>query len=286
MVLPVEIATVKNKKGGTERIEKNMLNVPIVFTPRDLKKYSEDIVFDINNGLNKMIVKIKGEGIPLKLELEKTEDQNIDFGVTHVGSESSRTVSLINNSKKKIEITFDVDSQMEDLKKQFIQIIPSNSITINPREKTEVEISFKPTARINAFKTELCYKIIENQEKKKLLNINTTAHGIEMKLMEDTVGFGTVVVNSKISKTIQLSNFGDIGSKFEWDTTFCSKYFTISPEKGYLLPHEDLHFNVAFHPNVPDNDIRFKVKCSIEDADPLYVNLVGKCIPQPQETIQ
>lgn len=42
-----------------ERVEKNMLKVPIVFTPRDLKKYNEDIVFDIN-GLNKMIVKIKG----------------------------------------------------------------------------------------------------------------------------------------------------------------------------------------------------------------------------------
>ena len=96
-----------------------------------------------------------------------------------------------------------------------------------------------------------------------MLNIFTTAHGIEMKLMEDTVGFGTVVVNSKITKAIQLSNFGDIGSKFEWDTTFCGKYFSIQPEKGYLLPHEDLHFNITFHPNVPDNDIRFKVKCSI-----------------------
>ena len=55
--------------------------------------------------------------------------------------------------------------------------------------------------------------------------------------MEDTVGFGTVVVNSKITKTIQLSNFGDIGSKFEWDTLFCGKFFTIQPAKGYLLPH-------------------------------------------------
>lgn len=36
-----------------------MLKVPIIFTPRDLIKYNEDIVFDIN-GLNKMIVKIKG----------------------------------------------------------------------------------------------------------------------------------------------------------------------------------------------------------------------------------
>ena len=49
-----------------ESVEKNMLKVPIVFTPRDLTKYQEDIVFDIN-GLNKMIVKVKGEGIPLKL---------------------------------------------------------------------------------------------------------------------------------------------------------------------------------------------------------------------------
>lgn len=29
-------------------------------------KYNEDLVFDIN-GLNKIIVKIKGEGVPLKL---------------------------------------------------------------------------------------------------------------------------------------------------------------------------------------------------------------------------
>lgn len=58
-----------------------------------------------------------------------------------------------------------------------------------------------------------------------------------MRLMEDTVGFGTVVVNSKITKTVQLSNFGDIGAKFEWDTAFCGKYFTISPSKGYLVPH-------------------------------------------------
>ena len=96
-----------------------MLKVPIVFTPRDLLKYQEDIVFDIN-GLNKMIVKVKGEGIPLKLQLEKTEDQNIDFGVTRVGSEISRTVSLWNHSKKKIDITFDVEDQLTHLKKGFI----------------------------------------------------------------------------------------------------------------------------------------------------------------------
>jgi hypothetical protein len=30
-----------------------------------------------------------GEGIPLKLELEKAEDQNIDFGVVRVNKDAS-----------------------------------------------------------------------------------------------------------------------------------------------------------------------------------------------------
>lgn len=81
--------------------------------------------------------------------------------------------------------------------------------------------------------------------------------------MEETIGFGTVVVNSKLTKTVQLANLGDVGAKFSWDTTFCQKYFTISPKKGYLPPHEDLIFEITFHPNVVDPDIRFKIKCSI-----------------------
>lgn len=85
---------------------------------------------------------------------------------------------MTNNSKKKIEITFDVDDQIEDLKKQFIQIIPNTAVTINPREKYDIEISFKPTVRINSFKGDILYKIIENQEKRKLLNVFTIAHGI------------------------------------------------------------------------------------------------------------
>jgi hypothetical protein len=51
-------------------VEKNLLKIPIVFTPREYMRYDEDLIFDIN-GLNKIIVKVKGEGVPLKLELEK-----------------------------------------------------------------------------------------------------------------------------------------------------------------------------------------------------------------------
>lgn len=100
-----------------------------------------------------------------------------------------------------------------------------------------------------------------------------------MKLMEDTCGFGGVVVNSKLTKTVQLANLGDVGAKFQWDTSLCKNYFTITPQSGTLPAHEDIHFEVTFHPNVVDNDIRFnKVKCLIQNAEPLYLNLLGKCI--------
>jgi len=39
--------------------------------------------------------------------------------------------------------------------------------------------------------------------------------------MEDTVGFGSVVINSRFTKRVQLANLGDIGAKFEWEVDFC-----------------------------------------------------------------
>jgi len=50
-------------------------------------------------------------------------------------------------------------------------------------------------------------------------------------MMEDTVGFGPVVINSRFSRNIQLINLGDIGANISWDTKFCSAFFSITPEK-------------------------------------------------------
>jgi hydrocephalus-inducing protein len=44
------------------------LEVPVIFTPREIRKYSETISFDFNN-LYKIDVVISGEGIPMLLEL-------------------------------------------------------------------------------------------------------------------------------------------------------------------------------------------------------------------------
>ena len=135
---------------------------------------------------------------------------------------------------------------------------------MNPRERKEITLVFKPTQRLHGFKKELYLKISDNNEVRKILNVAGACHGIELKLVEDTVGFGAVVLNSKLTKSVQLANLGDIGAKFAWETGLCKNYFTISPETGSIPAHEDVYFDITFHPNVIDNDIRFnKVKCSI-----------------------
>lgn len=54
----------------------NLIRVPVLFTPRECMKYDEVITLDINN-LHKIDIRILGEGIPFKLELENTEDQQV-----------------------------------------------------------------------------------------------------------------------------------------------------------------------------------------------------------------
>lgn len=72
VLLPQQVNDKKHKNAK--------IQVPIVFTPRDYLKYEEVLTLNINN-LHSVDVKVQGEGVPLKLELEKSEDQNVDFGV-------------------------------------------------------------------------------------------------------------------------------------------------------------------------------------------------------------
>ena len=88
--------------------------MPIVFTPRDYIKYSETITLNINN-LHTIDIQISGEGVPMKLELEKSEDQIVDFGIQRVNCDVTKTISIVNQSKKQIRISLDCDDQLKEL---------------------------------------------------------------------------------------------------------------------------------------------------------------------------
>jgi len=73
---------------------------------------------------------------------------------------------------------------------------------------------------------------VDNNEVRKLLTVSGACHGVELKLMEDTCGFGAVVVNSKMMKTVQLANLGDVGAKFNWDTALCKNISQSHPNRA------------------------------------------------------
>lgn len=55
-----------------------------------------------------------------------------------VGEEVHRVIPIVNTSRKRIDITFDVDDQLKDLKKMAIDVAPFGDISINPREKKNI----------------------------------------------------------------------------------------------------------------------------------------------------
>lgn len=101
-----------------------------------------------------------------------------------------------------MNLCLEVENQKEDLEKYYISYLPDKEFSISPREKREVEIRFNPKTRLHTFRKPLFFKIVENQEIKQLMNISGACHGIELKLMEDTIGFGQVVINSKLVKRV------------------------------------------------------------------------------------
>lgn len=259
------------------------ISIPIIFTPRDIEKYEETITFDFN-GIYKANVVIAGEGIPLVLELTRVEDQFLDFGVVKVGGESTRTATLVNKSK--MPVTFKIFPEEDaEFKKCCLSLSldTEQEISLKPNENLPIEITYQPTLRMPAFKHDITIHI-KDSEKRRLTTVTGVSHGIEVKFIEDTLGFGSVVKGSRLTKQLQMANFGDIDAKFSWDMQTISKNFTIIPDRGHIPPHEDLYFEIVFHPEIINNDIRYeKVPCKIEGTESLSVTLIGKCVEQLKE---
>jgi hydrocephalus-inducing protein len=53
--------------------------------------------------------------------------------------------------------------------------------------------------------------------------------GMSVLLASDSVPFGTVVLGSRTTKRLLLSNRGDVGCKFAWNPAAFGANFSISP---------------------------------------------------------
>ena len=194
-----------------------------------------------------------------------------------VKGDVTRTVGITNKSRKGITFTLMCANEVE-FKKNALALQPDKEVTLKARDTLNVEVRFNPKIRMPNFWHDILLQVKDN-ESRKMFTIQGVSHGIELKLMEEVMGFGSVVKGSRYTKQLQLANFGDVGAKFKWDSKVYQKHFTIFPESGYIPPHEDIYLEITFHPSAVDSDIKYnKVKCEITGGEALSLTLLGKCI--------
>jgi hypothetical protein len=215
------------------------------------------------------------------LDLKDPDQMYTDFGAVSVNSDVTKIIPIINRSAKAIK--FKVEPANKDkFAKSYLSITPDDKteITLKPKEQLPLEVRFKPKARLGNFDQEVLLQIEGMEEKRKILNLLGAAHGIELKIMDEQIAFGSVVKDSRLTKTLQMSNFGDVKANFTWDKKQFGDHFTISPASGFINPNSNLDLEVTFHPKIVDNAINTKVTCAVQGGDPLTLSLIGKSVKQ------
>lgn len=267
-----------------------ILEIPIVFIPREITKYRDVIKFKFN-GIYDVDVEVTGEGIPLKVELEDPLLQNINFGIIQLGQSKKMDFNVINRGKIKADVQVFAENP-QSLAKRCISF-PSNFnpekvYTLEPKANLKVDMLFNPNIRIPQFQEDIMIKINQT-DVRKLLSLSGASYGVDVKIVGEIPSFGTVVVNSMTIRQVVIRNFGDLPAKFKFEAPNpkkdYSKFFTFSPNQGVIPPHDEVNLDIIFHPKTADNNIYFeKIKCLVENFEPLYITLYGRSTEVPKDS--
>jgi hydrocephalus-inducing protein len=260
------------------------VDVPILFTPRELRSYKEVIPFEVN-GVSTLNVLVSGEGETMKVELANPSQSEINFGSLRVGQESMRRVKVVNRSKRAatLELAQHVEAGQGRLESRAISYLPVREVKLAPRESMFVELRFSPMSRITPFHEELLVRLEGADNPRHLLTVTGACQGIEVRLETEAMTFGSVCECCVVTRGLQLSNTGDIGTKFRWDAAAFMPDFSVFPTEGFLAPHSDVKLDVSFHPTRVHDDFRAeKVVCFVDGSEPLMLTLSGACVPQPE----
>eukprot|EP00965_Chrysotila_dentata_P045391 1508029-Pleurochrysis_carterae.AAC.3 len=221
----------------------------------------------------------------MRLELaDPTAEQRVSFGAVHPHNTATRTVTLINRSKRELDVTVaDADAALHAKCISLLLGARAHECVLRPREKTTLEIRFSPTARIQPFTEQVALRACGITMP--LLILNGACVAMELQLEMDQLTFGQVVLNSRITRRLMLQNLGDMPSAFRLDKSTLEPDFSVSPMEGYLQPHEDVNLEVTFHPAAVNRDIRYeRVPVHVDGQQPLLMTLTGMCVDATAES--
>lgn len=262
------------------------ISIPIAFVARQEVSYLEMIPFSVN-GSTTINVSIRGEGTLPRVELVNSSMQTVSFGNLQIGQQLSRTVKIVNRSKRRTVVELEDSPQpgIASLGDMGITLLPQRDVMLRTKESAEVEFQFSPTQRIPSFQKDIFVNVAGCR--KKLLTLAGCCQGIEVTLETDTLSFGAVCLGSQLVRKVRLQNRGDIPCKFRWNTQEFAPDFLIVPVEGVVAPNYHKILKVAFKPAAVNPDIRYdRLQCAIEGTASVALTLVGSCVDQTPSSIQ
>lgn len=262
------------------------INVTISFVARQEVSYLEMIPFSVN-GSTTINVSIRGEGTLPRVELVNSSMQTVSFGNLQIGQQLSRTVKIVNRSKRKTVVELEDSAQpgVASLDDMGITVLPQRDVALRTKESADIEFRFAPTQRIPNFQKDI-FVIIAGC-RKKLLTLAGCCQGIEVTLETDTLSFGAVCLGSQLVRKVRLQNRGDIPCKFRWNTQEFAPDFAVAPSEGVVAPNHHKTLEVTFKPSAVNPDIRYdRLQCAVEGTVPMALTLVGSCVDQTPSSIQ
>lgn len=87
---------------------------------------------------------------------------------------------------------------------------------VKAKGSLSIDIKFIPTNRVPRFVSEMLIKT-QGYEPRFLTSMSGACYATEVKLMDNVLQFGAVVVKSSYTKKVQVNNLGDTAVRYKWN---------------------------------------------------------------------
>jgi hypothetical protein len=174
----------------------------IRFAPAQLGAFSARVPIEVN-GLYTVHVALKATVVARCVELADKAASPLDLGALRVGRNGKCAVELVNRAA--LSATVDFAPAQALLERYNVKVEPG-ALTLVARSKGSVTLVFAPKARMAPFSAEVCVAV--SGVRTPLLTLTGAALGLEVKLGASALPFGTVILGSQTTRTMQLINSG------------------------------------------------------------------------------
>ena len=268
------------------------ITVPVTFLPREAKSYAVSIPFELN-GRHTVNASITGSGVPMQVELSNPADKRVHLGALRTGQAVQRAIRVVNRSVR--ESTFSLAAvragelvPLSALRELGVTVSPA-VLTLPPRGSGSLNVHFAPKQRMPPTELHIAAVMgfaseaqLQDADPRPLFAVHGSCQGMAVQLSMDTLNFGSVCEGSRLSKTVQILNTGDIGSRWAW-TGARSGHFTVAPSSGFVAPQSDSLVTVTFHPATVASGLQEMLMCELDDLQPALLRVLGECVPRPSE---